>query len=206
MSVIKSFIKNVLVIGAILAAIFSTAMLLLASAPARAADCGWQESRFNPQTLSLYQECWLNEHKPDELSGTMGSLFWARTATGFISFPVATIAREGETRVVEYVTNKIVESVEDVKTWDRKSGRREHILANNDFLSRLAEANGDNAWVFEGNSYGNMPLLKEIRKATRKFIRQEVKAAYNAGYKDGFEDGYKAGYADGWNDAVAAHQ
>ena len=205
MSVIKSFIKNVLVIGAIIAAIFSTAMLLLASAPARAADCGFAESRLNPQTLSLYQECWLNEHKPDELSGTIGSLFWARTATGFISFPVATIAREGEARVVEYVTTKIVESVEDVKTYDRKSGRRAHIQSNNDFLARLADAAGTNGWVFEGN-YGNMPLLKEIRKVTRKFIRKEVQAAYNQGYKDGFQDGYKAGYADGWNDAVAAHQ
>ena len=106
MSVIKSIIRNVLFVAAILAALFSTAMLLLASAPARAADCGFAESRLNPQTLSLYQECWLNEHKPDELSGTVGSLFWARTATGFISFPVATIAREGEARVVEYVTTK----------------------------------------------------------------------------------------------------
>lgn len=51
----------------------------------------------NPVELSEYQECWLDLHRADEMSGTLGGLFYVKVpGAGYVSMPVATLNKEGK--------------------------------------------------------------------------------------------------------------
>ena len=85
---------------------------------AQAADstqaCGMfeNETRFNPTSLSDYQECWLDFHYPDKMSGTLGSLFWVKVVDEFVSMPVKTLVREGSAeKAKQLVVTKIIEII-----------------------------------------------------------------------------------------------
>ena len=89
---------------------------------AQAADstqaCGMfeNETRFNPTSLSDYQECWLDFHYPDKMSGTLGSLFWVKVGDEFVSMPIQTLVREGSKEnakklVVDTVINEVQQQI-----------------------------------------------------------------------------------------------
>ena len=79
---------------------------------AQAADstqaCGMfeNETRFNPTSLSDYQECWLDFHYPDKTSGTLGSLFWTKIGDQFISMPIKDLVRAGSAENAKKVVYK----------------------------------------------------------------------------------------------------
>ena len=63
-----------------------------------------QASRVNPTELSKYQECWLDEHKSDEVSGVLGSLFYVKLAPGhYVSLPVNDIRKQPRDQATNYI-------------------------------------------------------------------------------------------------------
>ena len=108
----------------ILAAIAATfATNVHASEPTFAESCGHLDNptRFNPTELSEYQECWLGFHKPDEMAGVLGNIFWARAGDMTVSMPVSTLTNAGSKsaaaaivvdRIVEVVNNERIEELE----------------------------------------------------------------------------------------------
>ena len=60
-------------------------------------------SRVNPTELSEYQECWLDEHRADEAHGVLGSLFYVKVESDYISMPVSDLAKRGKDKSVDYV-------------------------------------------------------------------------------------------------------
>ena len=52
-------------------------------------------SRVNPTELSDYQKCILSIHKAEEVSGTMGSLFWVKFEDKYYSMPWSYIRKAG---------------------------------------------------------------------------------------------------------------
>jgi len=111
-----------IILAAVAAAFVSNAH---ASEPTFAESCGHIENhtRFNPTELSEYQECWLGFHKPDEMAGVLGSIFYARAGDGFVSMPVSTLTNAGSKsaataivvdRIVEVVNNERIEELEGV--------------------------------------------------------------------------------------------
>ena len=104
----------------ILAAV--AASVIGVSAPAFADNsshaCGAfdNEIRFNPTELSDFQECWLNFHKPDEMSGTLGSLFWVKVGDEFVSMPVKSLVREGSAeKAKELVVDRVLDPEQRAK-------------------------------------------------------------------------------------------
>ena len=62
-----------------------------------------QASRVNPTELSEYQMCWLDEHRPDEGHGVLGSLFYVKVDGDYVSMPISDLAKRGEDKSVDYV-------------------------------------------------------------------------------------------------------
>ena len=110
----------------ILAAIAATfATNVHANEPTFAESCGHLDNptRFNPTELSEYQECWLGFHKPDEMAGVLGNIFWARAGDMTVSMPVSELTNAGSKsaataivvdRIVEVVNNERIEELEGV--------------------------------------------------------------------------------------------
>ena len=102
-----------IILAAVAAAFVSNAH---ASEPTFAESCGHIENhtRFNPTELSEYQECWLGFHKPDEMAGVLGNIFWARAGDMTVSMPVSTLTNAGsksaaQAIVVDRIVDRIVE-------------------------------------------------------------------------------------------------
>ena len=57
-------------------------------------------SRVNPTELSDYQKCILSIHKSEEVSGTMGSLFWVKFEDKYYSMPWSYIRKAGVVRML----------------------------------------------------------------------------------------------------------
>ena len=104
--------KKFVFAAAMTAAIVSTN----AHAESFAESCGHIENhtRFNPTELSEYQECWLGFHKPDEMAGVLGNIFWARAGDMTVSMPVSELRSAGskdaaKAIVVDRIVDRIVE-------------------------------------------------------------------------------------------------
>lgn len=106
-----------LVIG-ILTILAGTYALTGTSTPANAASCssihGTPESRFNPTSLSPYQECILDQFRADETAGTIGNLFWVRNIDGsYTSMQTTLLAQSGsEAAAIEMVTKAVFDKTQ----------------------------------------------------------------------------------------------
>ena len=116
-------------------------------------------TRFNPQELSAYQECWLDEHKAEETAGILGSLAWVRLNDEYFSAPISQIrkmrgsdyaekfiaaiepeliteiVRENEKRIVEVRTEieyieVFIEDLERIKELEMQIDELKEINAN----------------------------------------------------------------------------
>lgn len=102
----------------ILGTISAAYILTGTSTPANAATCssihGTPESRFNPTSLSPYQECILDQYKADEAAGTLGSLFWVRNLDGsYTSMQTTMLVQSGsEAAAIAMVTKAVFENTQ----------------------------------------------------------------------------------------------
>ena len=108
-----------------MAAVAATFMSTGAQAESFSESCGHLDNptRFNPTELSAYQECWLDYHKPNEMAGVLGSIFYARAGDNIVSMPVADLRNAGSAgaakeiiveRIVEVINNERVEELEGI--------------------------------------------------------------------------------------------
>ena len=108
-----------------MAAVAATFMSTGAQAESFSESCGHLDNptRFNPTELSAYQECWLDYHKPDEMAGVLGSIFYARAGDSIVSMPVSDLRSAGSAgaaqaivveRIVEVINNERVEELEGI--------------------------------------------------------------------------------------------
>ena len=102
-----------IILAAVAAAFVSNAH---ASEPTFAESCGHIENhtRFNPTELSEYQECWLGFHKPDEMAGVLGNIFWARAGDMTVSMPVSELRSAGSAEAAKaLVVERVTEVIRD---------------------------------------------------------------------------------------------
>lgn len=108
-----------------MAAVAATFMSTGAQAESFSESCGHLDNptRFNPTELSAYQECWLDYHKPDEMAGVLGGIFYARAGDSIVSMPVSDLRSAGSAgaaqaivveRIVEVINNERVEELEGI--------------------------------------------------------------------------------------------
>ena len=56
-----------------------------------------EKKGINATELSEYQECWLDLHRADEPSGTLGGLFYLKVpGAGYVSMPVSVLIEKGK--------------------------------------------------------------------------------------------------------------
>ena len=91
----------------------TTALTIIGAATTAQAGCADDHSsstRFNPTELSDYQKCWLKEHKPEDTTGVLGTLFYVQaTEEEFVSLPVSDLVRMGKEKGTEFITQKVME-------------------------------------------------------------------------------------------------
>ena len=106
-------------------AIMAFIALLVVSTTAYA-ECSHhaQANRVNPQELSDYQKCWLNEHRADEQSGTLGSLFYVKIGQEFISFPINELVKKGQEKGEAYVYSQINKRVAEAEAEQAEADRK----------------------------------------------------------------------------------
>ena len=93
-----------------MAAVAATFMSTGAQAGSFSESCGHLDNptRFNPTELSAYQECWLDYHKPDEMAGTLGGIFYARAGDSIVSMPVSDLRSAGSAGAAK---QKVVDAI-----------------------------------------------------------------------------------------------
>ena len=97
--------------------LLTTALAFVGTATTAQAGCSDnnpQVTRLNPTELSGYQKCWLQEHRPDEPSGTIGNLFYFETVKGeYFSTTVESLVKMKSDAAAEYVTAQVVSATMD---------------------------------------------------------------------------------------------
>ena len=96
-------------IAAALSMISGVAMSKERSTHCNALDAG---PIYNKVELSEKDKCWLNHWKADEQGGTLGSIFWVRIGTDFVSMKVRNLQISGSERAAkEIVVNKVIDTM-----------------------------------------------------------------------------------------------
>ena len=93
-----------------LMAMFVATTTLSNVATADVSHCGHEHSRFNPASLSEYQECWLDVYKADETHGVLGSLFWVKVGGEYYSTTLSYLRSYGAEAWLEEVNADLVVS------------------------------------------------------------------------------------------------
>lgn len=91
--------------------LMATAVAITGFANIASADvshCGFEHSRFNPSSLSEYQECWLDVYKADETHGVLGSLFWVKVADQYYSTTLTHLRNHGAEAWLNSVNAEII--------------------------------------------------------------------------------------------------
>ena len=120
-------------------------LMTMFSFNANAAECEEHEnvSRVNPTELSAYQECWLDTHRPNEISGTLGSIFYLNLkGIGYVSMPVDALVKAGEEGSHGYVAAKIDAKVKQVDEAKQQEVREELIKELHFIRSEIAQLYG----------------------------------------------------------------
>ena len=157
---------------------------------AQAADstqaCGMfeNETRFNPTSLSDYQECWLDFHYPDKMSGTLGSLFWVKVGDEFISMPVKTLVREGSTAKAQKL---VVDAVIEKMLRDQLEIERALILELRNEIDTL-QSLVDGIPALQSR-IDDLVLQLAVAEGRIAEVPQQLADEYNRGYDQGVIDG-----------------
>lgn len=150
-------------------AIYSIAFasVMLTSTAAIACSDIPNPSRFMPESLSAYQECWLDTHKADETAGVVGGLTWVRLGDGsYFSTqlnPIIKASNGDKAKAVEIVTEYIIQEVEadvtSVADQLRDLGISERKIANKMEKMIVRKLRGDNFSLrngaFKGQRHDN---------------------------------------------------
>ena len=184
-------IKTLLIAGLL----STTALANTASADV--SHCGVNETRFNPTSLSEYQECWLDAYRGDDTSGVLGSVFWVNINDKYYSAAISTLRWDlGEAFKQMIVDDQVSmaqmgaidAAIEDLR--DRISTAdelRSVMMEQAETADELRSIIEQHEMVIEALE-AEIAMLKELKDAP-EYTKADLDAEYERGHKDGFAAG-----------------